>query len=304
MWSDLVGHFAPAPGLLTNVRTWQMAGGEVEVIVRDRRLVLRSLSPVGPLRRGVVLHAADPDDPMVFVAEAQGLAIHVAFTSNPAGGPVASVVIGPPSNTVFHRRSSLRSLRVRRRVATVAGTALVSRLVGAPGQPLSAAPVLTAACRRDRWRRSPATAPARTAMTNTAPMARGCHGRPAGLVGTGDAAPAVGKVIDAATVRSNSPLCNVTVRVPRARREALVEGDRDTLGVADGQGGAEGCREGTGVDSAGASRELQRAVHVERPAPGVVHGRDDDRLAVGERLAVSASMVKSAAGGPPGPTER
>jgi CubicO group peptidase (beta-lactamase class C family) len=129
LWADLVGHYAPAPGLLTNARTWQMAGGEVEVVVRDRRLVLRSLSPVPELRRGVVLHAADPDDPMRFVVEARGLAVPVAFTRNPSGGPAATVTIGPPSNTVFHRRSPMRSRRVRGRVAALAAFAVVSRRV-------------------------------------------------------------------------------------------------------------------------------------------------------------------------------
>lgn len=127
IWPDLVGHYAPAPGLLTNVRNWQMAGGEIEVLVRDGRLFLRSLSPVPSLRKGVVLHAADREDPMSFVAEASGLTVPVAFTSNPSGGRSPSVVTGPPSNTVFHRRSPLRSRRVRGRVAAAAGAALVTR---------------------------------------------------------------------------------------------------------------------------------------------------------------------------------
>ena len=127
LWSDLVGHYAPAPGLLTNIRTWQMAGGEVEVIVRDRQLVLRSLSPVPQLRRGVVLRAADRDDPSLFVAEARGLTVPVAFIVNRSGGPAPSLVLGPPSNTVFHRRSPLRSRRVRGRVAGAVAGALVAR---------------------------------------------------------------------------------------------------------------------------------------------------------------------------------
>jgi len=126
-WPDLVGHYAPAPGVLTNIRTWQMAGGEIEVLVRERRLFLRSLSPVPSLRKGVVLHAADRDDPMSFVAEASGLSVPVMFTSNPSGGQCPSVVIGPPSNTVFHRRSPLRSRRVRGRAAAAAGAALITR---------------------------------------------------------------------------------------------------------------------------------------------------------------------------------
>jgi hypothetical protein len=28
-WDELAGYYAPGPGLLTNVRTWQLAGGEV-----------------------------------------------------------------------------------------------------------------------------------------------------------------------------------------------------------------------------------------------------------------------------------
>ncbi|MBV8693737.1 MAG: beta-lactamase family protein [Actinobacteria bacterium] len=127
VWDGLVGHYAPAPGLLTNARSWQMAGGEVQVIVRDRRLVLRSLSVVPQLRKGVALHAADPDDPLLFVAEASGLTVPVAFTPNSSGGPATSVTIGPPSNTVFHRRSTLRSLRVRQRLAATAAAAVVAR---------------------------------------------------------------------------------------------------------------------------------------------------------------------------------
>ena len=138
LWSDLVGHYAPAPGFLTNARTWQMAGGEVEVLVRDRRLVLRSLSPVPLLRRGVILHAADPDDPMLFVAEAKGLAVPVAFTREPSGGRATSVTIGPPSNTVFHRRTPLRSRRVRGRLAAVAAAALLIRSAGRRVLPVSA----------------------------------------------------------------------------------------------------------------------------------------------------------------------
>lgn len=127
LWSDLIGHYAPAPGFLTNARTWQMAGGEIQVIVRNRGLVLRSLSLIPQLRKGIALHAADRNDPMRFVAEVRGLTIPVAFTPAPGGLAAISVVIGPPSNTVFHRRTALRSSRIRRRIAWVAAVALTAR---------------------------------------------------------------------------------------------------------------------------------------------------------------------------------
>lgn len=127
LWSDLVGHYAPAPGFLTNARTWQMAGGEIQVIVRNRRLVLRSLSLIPQLRKGITLHASDRADPMRFVAEARGLTVPVAFVRAPGGDAAVRVVIGPPSNTVFYRRTALRSSRVRRRIAALTLVALSAR---------------------------------------------------------------------------------------------------------------------------------------------------------------------------------
>lgn len=132
LWSDLVGHYAPAPGFLTNARTWQMTGGEIQVIVRNRGLVLRSLSLLPQLRKGIALHAADPDDPMRFVAEVRGLTIPVAFARGSGGGAAVSVAIGPPSNAVFHRRTALRSSRMRGRIAWVAVLALVARRFANP----------------------------------------------------------------------------------------------------------------------------------------------------------------------------
>ena len=122
-WEDLVGHYAPAPGFLTNARSWQMLGGEVQVLVKDRRLVIRSLSPLKLLRRGVELHPVDPDD-LLYAATAEGLVVPVAFGRSDRGD-VDRVILGPPANTVLHRRSPLRSARTRWRVARAAGVGLV-----------------------------------------------------------------------------------------------------------------------------------------------------------------------------------
>ena len=123
-YQELVGHYAPAPGFLTNARSWQMLGGEVEVLVRDRRLVIRSLSPLEVLRKGVELHPIDPDE-LLYAATAEGLVVPVAF-GRTERGDVDRVILGPPSNSVLHRRSRMRSARVRWRVARAAGVGLVA----------------------------------------------------------------------------------------------------------------------------------------------------------------------------------
>ena len=124
LWPELVGHYAPRPGFLTNARAWQMIGGEVQVLVQNRRLVIRSLSPLRQLRRGLVLHATDDADPLLFAVQAQGLRVRVAFGRN-AAGHVDRVMIGPPANLTLRRRTALRSSRLHWRLAA-AGVAAAS----------------------------------------------------------------------------------------------------------------------------------------------------------------------------------
>jgi CubicO group peptidase (beta-lactamase class C family) len=119
LWPELTGYFAPKPGFLTNVRTWQMFGGEVEVVVRHRRLVLRALSALPQLARGLELHAVDDDDPYLFAISTEGLVVPVAFGTD-ATGRVDRIAIGAPANITLHRRSAWRSSR-RRLVAVAAG---------------------------------------------------------------------------------------------------------------------------------------------------------------------------------------
>jgi hypothetical protein len=89
-----------------------MAGGEVQVLVKDRRLFIRALSMIPVLRRGLELHPIDPDDPLLFAVEVEGLVVPVAFARSEPGR-IDSVAVGPPANTNFYRRSTLRSTRVR-----------------------------------------------------------------------------------------------------------------------------------------------------------------------------------------------
>jgi len=120
LWPELVGAYAPLPGFLTNLRSWQLTGGEAEVFVRNRRLLVRALSPLPQLRRGVELHAIDDADPYLFAAEVEGLVVPVAFGADDSGR-VEHMAIGAPAMATLHRRSPWRSSRRRLGAAAAAG---------------------------------------------------------------------------------------------------------------------------------------------------------------------------------------
>lgn len=126
VWSDLTGYYAPKPGFLTNFRAWQMTGGEVEVFVRSRRLLIRALSPLPQLRRGVELHATDDADPFLFAVNIEGLVVPVAFGTDDAGR-VDRLCIGAPAMATLHRRPAWRSSR--QRLVAVAASGLAAAAI-------------------------------------------------------------------------------------------------------------------------------------------------------------------------------
>jgi len=65
VWSDLCGWYRPQ-AQRTDTMARLIMGGGLRVGVRRGRLVLRGLSPLPPMYRGLRLHPADPDDPDVF----------------------------------------------------------------------------------------------------------------------------------------------------------------------------------------------------------------------------------------------
>ncbi len=115
LWSELLGVYVPSPGFLTNFRVWQMLGGEVQVVTKERHLTLRALSPIAGMRKGVTLHAIDADDPLRFTFTLDGLVVQVVFDRNDRG-EVDRVIIGRPVSGTFHRRPSWQSSRLRVRV--------------------------------------------------------------------------------------------------------------------------------------------------------------------------------------------
>lgn len=119
LWDDFAGYYAPQPGLLTNVRTWQLLGGEAQVLTRAGHLLVRALSPVSDLRRGGRLYSVDYEDPARFAVSIGGMVVPVVLTR----GQVDAVCVGHPLLSTLHRRQWWRSSNVRLRAVLVAGLA-------------------------------------------------------------------------------------------------------------------------------------------------------------------------------------
>jgi CubicO group peptidase (beta-lactamase class C family) len=118
LWPELAGVYRPARGLATNLRVSPMIGGEVEVRVAGGHLTVRAASPLKPLRKGLRLRAADPDDPLVFEAHHDDVRLPVAFERD-AAGRVAAVRSGSTLGGFvhLHRRPRATSLRLWSRAA-------------------------------------------------------------------------------------------------------------------------------------------------------------------------------------------
>ncbi|MGK8557422.1 serine hydrolase domain-containing protein [Nocardia gipuzkoensis] len=65
IWPQICGYYT-LPGSLTDVRARSMVGAGVDVRISGGRPVLRVLTPIPALLRGLPLYPDDPDDPLVF----------------------------------------------------------------------------------------------------------------------------------------------------------------------------------------------------------------------------------------------
>ena len=132
VWPELVGVYKLAPGLNTNLRWWPVLGGEVSIGLRRGHLAVTAPSPIRALRKGVRLHAADADDPLVFEARHEKLTLPVRFERGPSGR-VESVRTGSTREgwLRLHRRPPVASLRLWGRAgaasAAVAGAVALAR---------------------------------------------------------------------------------------------------------------------------------------------------------------------------------
>ena len=138
LWPELVGVYKPPPGPNTNLRLLPLIAGEVEVAVRRGRLVARSVSPVKALRRGIELTAAEPADPLAFLAEIGEEVLPIVFERG-SSGRIEAVRAGST------RGGFVRLVRRPRATST--------RLWGTVAAAAAAAGVTVAAVGRSRRRR-------------------------------------------------------------------------------------------------------------------------------------------------------
>jgi hypothetical protein len=66
VWASLCGWYAPAPGPVTNLFNRLLVGAGVEVVVHRNQLLMKPLTPVPAMRKGMRLHPDNPDDPYAF----------------------------------------------------------------------------------------------------------------------------------------------------------------------------------------------------------------------------------------------
>jgi hypothetical protein len=142
IWPRITGWYE-LPGRLTDIRARMMVGAGVQVRVEGGRPILRILTPIPGLMRGLPLHPDDPTDPYVFridLAEFGLPAARIVFGRGPGG--VATAVHLDIFPVSLRRPFATRpSLGVRGRVALSVGLSLVASLAA------------TAVARRLRGRR-------------------------------------------------------------------------------------------------------------------------------------------------------
>ena len=91
IWDELCGRYR-LPARISDLRGRLAIAGGVEVFVRGGRLMIRALTPVPALYRGLPLHPDDEDDPYVFRLDLSGFGmatVRVVFGRDVASGTAA-----------------------------------------------------------------------------------------------------------------------------------------------------------------------------------------------------------------------
>jgi hypothetical protein len=123
LWSQICGFYGPSKGLMSNLRKWMMFGGELEVYVKDNKLMLRSLA--GLIPKGIQLYPADQKNPLVFETFMDGISSTIVFQRNLQGIIDALSASGGEFLTFYKRpyRNSLR-FRLLAQASLITGTFL------------------------------------------------------------------------------------------------------------------------------------------------------------------------------------
>jgi len=91
-WNELCGWYSPAPGPVTNLPARVLFGAGAEVTVHHGHLMLKPLTPMPGIRRGLRLHPDDPHDPRVYRVESPefGYSLPVVFSTGTGDRPTAT----------------------------------------------------------------------------------------------------------------------------------------------------------------------------------------------------------------------
>ncbi len=126
-WAAICGWYAPDPGPVTNLFTRAVMGAGAEVTVRGGHLMLRPLTPVPAIRRGMRLNPDDPDDPYVFRVDFSGLGkgtLRVAFSGCDARSARHRLMM---NGMCLRRRPDVRNPRLLLTEALSVGTAVLAQ---------------------------------------------------------------------------------------------------------------------------------------------------------------------------------
>ncbi len=110
-WSELCGWYSPDPGPVTNLFTRALFGAGAEVTVHGGHLMLKPLTLVPAMRRGMRLYPDDPGDSRVFRVEFPkfGYSFPVVFSGGSGDGVTATRLLIDLFS--FHKRPDVRNPR-------------------------------------------------------------------------------------------------------------------------------------------------------------------------------------------------
>jgi CubicO group peptidase (beta-lactamase class C family) len=111
LWGDLCGWYG-FRGSFRDVQRWFVLGAEVSV--RRGQLMLRALSPIPAVNRGLALHPDDERDPYVFRIDLSGLGLgtpRVVFSREPGVGTTAVHLEFAPALVSFDKQPATKNPR-------------------------------------------------------------------------------------------------------------------------------------------------------------------------------------------------
>jgi CubicO group peptidase (beta-lactamase class C family) len=122
IWDEICGRYQP-PQHISDLRNSVMMGGGVQVFVRGGQLMVRPLTPIPPLYRGLPLHPDDETDPYLF-----------RLDTSKFGMPTARIVFGHQvgvGTTAVHTDLGSQPLSLFKRPATRRPGASLTLALGA-----------------------------------------------------------------------------------------------------------------------------------------------------------------------------